>query len=656
MAIFHMNMSIISRGKGQSAIASSAYRSGEKLYSQRYGKSNFYSREVQPDSFMLKPDHAPDWTLSREKLWNKVEEIEKQKNSQLAREFSIALPIELNDEEQKNLIKEYVQSNFVDKGMVADVSIHRDKEQNPHAHVMLTVRPFLENGEWGNKSKKEYIKDENGDFLYYESGEKKSRKIDFVNWNKKTLLKNWRKNWADTTNKYLEKNGFSERISEKSFAELGIEKIPTIHEGHVAREMEANGKVSDRCEENREIRKQNYEKSKERSEHIKKENSKSISNSLSPEDKKQMSKIAKNLKVYINYDNLLDKERMTRNWEKSIEYNEIIKDEEADLNTLKELSDTKKEVELGKEILNKQADRIYKKYYPDLAKEMNYAPYYKLAIAQKTLEKDSVLSTEEIASVLDNSREKRYDFTLKKIFKNPYKKSARNYQQYLSSSQNELKQFYKDNKVDINSISSLDEKAKKEYKSILKKRDLNLDTLKLLDKYYTETIKEKYPTVDLSDTSVPAKESLSKAIDYYGNRYSFDKISRLVAKEQVNKYSYTEQKIGMNLINKIDNNEITPEKLDEIENDYRFKEIYNTVSDPDMREIFEEEYYSNQSNYQSNNESFVGLFKNLSLYQNIAQAQNDNVKREKDATRNKFKTKKMKGKEKKNNKKVTYSI
>lgn len=77
MAIYHLNSKMISRGKGQSAIASAAYRSGEKLYSARYGKTNFYPREIQPESFILKPDHAPKWTLDREKLWNGVEKIEK---------------------------------------------------------------------------------------------------------------------------------------------------------------------------------------------------------------------------------------------------------------------------------------------------------------------------------------------------------------------------------------------------------------------------------------------------------------------------------------------------------------------------------------------------------------------------------------------------
>src|SRR5699024_6018192 len=146
MAIYHMSMSNISRGKKQSAIASASYRSGEKLYSERYNKTSFYPREVQPVSYILKPEHAPEWTLNRERLWNEVEAVEKSSRARLAKEITVALPIELTNEQLENLVREYVQENFVDNGMVADVAIHRDNKENPHAHVMLTNRPFLENG------------------------------------------------------------------------------------------------------------------------------------------------------------------------------------------------------------------------------------------------------------------------------------------------------------------------------------------------------------------------------------------------------------------------------------------------------------------------------------------------------------------------------
>src|SRR5699024_5426789 len=153
MALYHFSGQIISRSKGQSAVASAAYRSGEKLYDERYGQTKFYKRDTQPIAFILKPDHAPDWCLNRERLWNAVEKNEKAKNSQLAREFNVACPIELPLDEQSALTKDDCQMAFVERGMVADVSIHLDDKHTPHFHVMLTTRPFDEQGKWGIKSR-----------------------------------------------------------------------------------------------------------------------------------------------------------------------------------------------------------------------------------------------------------------------------------------------------------------------------------------------------------------------------------------------------------------------------------------------------------------------------------------------------------------------
>ena len=162
MAIFHMSFSNISAGKGRSAIASAAYRSGEKLFDDQEGRHYFYARLVMPESFILTPKNAPEWAGNREQLWNEVEKKDRKSNSRYAKEFNVALPVELSESEQKELLTKYVQENFVDQGMVADVAIHRDHQDNPHAHVMLTNRPFNPDGSWGLKAKTQYIKDENG--------------------------------------------------------------------------------------------------------------------------------------------------------------------------------------------------------------------------------------------------------------------------------------------------------------------------------------------------------------------------------------------------------------------------------------------------------------------------------------------------------------
>ncbi|MFC4349497.1 MobQ family relaxase, partial [Kordiimonas lipolytica] len=208
MAIYHFSVQAISRGKGQSSVASASYRSGEKLFDEQSGETKNYQREVEPETMILAPEHAPDFVYDRQQLWNEVERIESNSNSRLAREVNVALPVELSPGDQKDLLKKYVQDNFVDRGMVADVAIHRDDEKNPHAHIMLTIRPFEKDGSWQQqKSRKEYILDENGEKSLNKNGNPRTRKIDLVGWDKKELVSEWRKEWSNYTNKELERVG-----------------------------------------------------------------------------------------------------------------------------------------------------------------------------------------------------------------------------------------------------------------------------------------------------------------------------------------------------------------------------------------------------------------------------------------------------------------
>ena len=258
MAIYHLSTKIISRSKGRSSIASSAYRSGEKLYNKRDGLIHDYTKRkdvIYKEIF--KPINAPNWVLDREQLWNEVEQIEKSKNSQLAREIDIALPIELNEKERIELLREYVIDNFSNKGMVADVVIHDKEDGNPHSHIMLTMRPFEENGEWGAKAKKEYILDKNGNKTYSKNGNAKSRKIETTNWNKKETLEHWREQWAIYANKALEKVNRKERIDHRSYEDQGIDKLATRHEGPTVRAMEKKGIKTEIGDINRKIQEEN---------------------------------------------------------------------------------------------------------------------------------------------------------------------------------------------------------------------------------------------------------------------------------------------------------------------------------------------------------------------------------------------------------------
>ncbi|MGU3398080.1 MobQ family relaxase [Priestia sp. D51] len=239
MAIYHLSMQIISRSKGQSAVAAAAYRSGEKLHDERTDEQKFYTRDVQPETMILTPSHSPEWIKDRNRLWNEVEKVEKRKDSQLARELNIALPIELNHDQQKELIQSFVENEFVQKGMVADIAIHRDDTNNPHAHIMLTMRNLNQDG-FGKKNR-----DWNADFA-----NAKENNRGYVK-NSEGCL-SIREQWANYANQALEKAQSKKRITHLSHENRGLEVLPTIHLGHVAHDMEKKGKQSERGQVNRE--------------------------------------------------------------------------------------------------------------------------------------------------------------------------------------------------------------------------------------------------------------------------------------------------------------------------------------------------------------------------------------------------------------------
>ena len=258
MAIYHLSIKIISRGKGKSAVAASAYRSGEKIKNEYDGIVHDFTRKGGiAHTEILLPENAPQEFLDRGTLWNSVEKIEKSKNSQLAREIEVALPKELDREKQIELIREYVKENFVKVGMCADIALHDKNDGNPHCHILLTMRPLNEDTTWGAKSKKEYILDENGEKIKLKNGNYKTRKINTTDWNEQDKAEEWRKTWADITNKYLEENSIQNKVDHRSYLRQGIEQIPTIHLGVSATQMEKKGIATDRGNINREIKHQN---------------------------------------------------------------------------------------------------------------------------------------------------------------------------------------------------------------------------------------------------------------------------------------------------------------------------------------------------------------------------------------------------------------
>ena len=304
MAIYHLEAKVIGRSSGRSAVAASAYMSCSKILNDYDGVLHDFTRKhgLMWEHIFL-PENAPQEWQDRSELWNAVERTEKTKDSRLARELVVALPVELNKEQWISLLTDYIQINFVADGMCADVAIHDSDGHNPHAHIMLTVRPLDDKGKWQYKTEKEYLCKRNGEekgftaaeFLQAKSqgwekqyqhyvGKKKvymppseaerhgydraskhpkSTKYGRQNpitarWNSDEQLVTWRENWAQTMNKYLDEENLSDaHIDHRSYAARGIGEQPTIHEGYVAQAMERRGLIADRCEINRQIKTDN---------------------------------------------------------------------------------------------------------------------------------------------------------------------------------------------------------------------------------------------------------------------------------------------------------------------------------------------------------------------------------------------------------------
>ena len=254
----HTHVDIVARSKGASVIAKAAYNARDKLQDEYYGKTHDYSKKTDlVFSKIFLPEHIPKEFLNREYLWNEVEKIEKSKNSQLARNLLFELPRELNEQERIKLISEFIEENFTSKGMIADCNIHNpmasDNEEQPHAHILLTLREIDSEGKWKPKCRKEYILDENGEKIKLKSGNYKSRKVNLNDWNEPDKAKEWRENFSKKANEYLARNNIDKKIDPRTFEEQGREELPQIHLGTSSYQMEKKGIQTERGNQNRKI-------------------------------------------------------------------------------------------------------------------------------------------------------------------------------------------------------------------------------------------------------------------------------------------------------------------------------------------------------------------------------------------------------------------
>ena len=260
MALFHMSVTQTKRSAGQSAIASAAYRAGERLYSEYYGEYSDYTRKGGVIcSDILLPSHAPPKYADRQTLWNAVEKAERGKNAQLAYSFDIALQNEFSLEENIALARQFLLEQFVSRGMVVDFAVHQpDKEDggilNPHFHVLCPIRPIEQNGKWGLKQHRVYELDEDGNRIRDQNGEYVFSAVSTTDWGSPETLEHWRQTWAELCNAKFAEKGLDVRIDHRSYERQGVDLLPTVHEGATVRAMEKKGIRTEKGEFNRWIK------------------------------------------------------------------------------------------------------------------------------------------------------------------------------------------------------------------------------------------------------------------------------------------------------------------------------------------------------------------------------------------------------------------
>ena len=237
MAIYHFSAKVVSRANGSSAVASAAYRSASELYDERLGRDHDFSNKAGViHSEVMLPEGAPERLNDRATLWNEVEAGEKRKDAQLAREVEFSIPREMDEKQGVQLARDFVQQQFVDRGMVADLNVHWDKAKDgtpkPHAHVMLAMRDVGPEG-FGKKNR---------------------------DWNSTELLKDWREAWSAHVNERMAELGIEGRIDHRSYADQGVELEPQHKIGPAASRRPEQGLEAERVEDHARIARENGEK------------------------------------------------------------------------------------------------------------------------------------------------------------------------------------------------------------------------------------------------------------------------------------------------------------------------------------------------------------------------------------------------------------
>ncbi|KRK99872.1 nickase [Companilactobacillus futsaii JCM 17355] len=499
----------------RSAVASASYRSGDKLFSDKEGNTYYYARDVKPEAFILTPKNAPDWAKDRQKLWNEVEKKDRKSNSRYAKEFNVALPVELSESEQKELLTKYVQENFVDQGMVADVAIHRDHPDNPHAHVMLTNRPFNPDGTWGIKSRKEYILDEKGNKTYTKSGYARNRKIWLTDWDKKEKITEWRHNWATAVNQILEAKNLPDRISEKSYEEQGIDEVATQHEG-------INSQKEKRQEFNQNVKQQRQAKAEAKNANEKIHNERrmqTLQRHYSFNEKRLVAQLSNRLKTFVSLENLDEKQRMLFNWKNSAMIKQTVGEDVT--KQLVTITQQEKSLSEANQLLDKVVNRTVPKLYPDVDFEQ-ITMAEKRELVKETDSERRVFTGDELKDRLAMIRTNIINQQVLTFTKRPFaswlmleKQEQRAKETISDILANKGYQLADIKRTKGTLLSDFDEKQQAVLKKNIKELSAINETKQVVDTQYNNVLSKTFPDMSLDQVKMTEKERLYTAVVYY---------------------------------------------------------------------------------------------------------------------------------------------
>ena len=498
MAMYYFDSKVVSRGKSQNAVAKSAYNSASKLKDYQEDEIKDFNNKDCDYSEILLPKNAPEEFKDREYLWNKVHDTEKRKDSRLAREFIVALPTEFNQEDNINLSKDFADS-LKSEGMIVDLNIHKLGSNNPHSHLLCTVRGI----------------DENGEFEPKRMGNEKVR-----DWDTKEKLKEWRERWSDIHNKHLQKHGFIERVSHESYKNRGIDIKSTKKEGWEARKYyKETGNLSKKSEHNIDIKNENRERVKS----LFVEDSKSLNkiDYLSSEQLNNISSISKDLGVYVSPKTLMEKSIYIDDLEsKSL----LIADEDKRKNQLKKIEKNESQIDAAKDIFKAQAYNFFEEHYNSKSEDLSDDD--KIYLTHYMIDNDTILNTDEFKDVISNKIEDEQISTLNNIL-NHRDITFENIEKESDFFFNKLNYVLDENNVNLRELehSTEDDFKDNDFNKVLYYSN-RLDRLaqadNILESYYDARIKNMFGDNEESletfkeVTSTEEKKDIVDFMEFYG--------------------------------------------------------------------------------------------------------------------------------------------